>query len=81
MPPAQVVPSTFEETLEKSLFSNGAAYARETALQKAREVACRQWHKDQQPQLIIGADTVVELDGSILEKPIDAAHAAAMLHR
>jgi hypothetical protein len=133
----QVVPSTFEETLDKSLFSNGAAYARyfaisqsitscvcilsahvlvtwygspyyqsmmthplscmrsqcfllvnaaaknarETALQKAREVASRAWPREQQPQLVIGADTVVELDGCILEKPSNAADAAGMLER
>ncbi len=76
-----MVPSTFEETLDKSLFANGAAYARETALQKAREVASRQWPSDQRPQLVIGADTVVELDSSILEKPRDAADAAGMLQR
>ena len=44
------------------------------AFQKAREVA--QHHKD---SLIIGADTIVVLDGNILGKPQDAKNAITML--
>lgn len=75
------MPSTFEEDLDKSLFRSAADYACETAVCKAREVASRQWGEAEQPALIIGADTVVELNGDILEKPDDAAHAEAMLTR
>ena len=78
---AQVVPSTFEEDLDKSRFRSAADYACETAGCKIREVACRQWEGAERPCLVIGADTVVELDGDILEKPSDAAHAEAMLAR
>lgn len=77
----QVVPSTFEEDLDKGLFTSGADYAKATALQKAREVASRPWDQHDQPALIIAADTVVELQGSVLEKPCDAADAASMLSR
>ncbi|KAK9917263.1 hypothetical protein WJX75_002488 [Coccomyxa subellipsoidea] len=75
----KVVPSLFEENLDKSQFSSAAAYAQETALQKAREVSNRAWTPNNIPHLVIGADTVVELQGSILEKPKDAANAEAML--
>lgn len=34
---------------------------------------------NQQPALVIGADTVVALDGVLLGKPVDAAEATAML--
>jgi len=34
---------------------------------------------DQRPALVIGADTVVALDGVLLGKPVDAAEATAML--
>ena len=77
----KVVPSSFEENLDKGLFSRAAAYAQETALQKAKEVASRAWPQDQIPDLVIGADTVVDLEGTILEKPMDAADADAMLSR
>ena len=54
----RVVTSTFEETLPKSDFENGAEYAVATSRGKALEVAqrlnCNQEHAD----LIIGADTV-----------------------
>lgn len=75
----KVVPSLFEENLDKSQFPSAAAYAQETALQKAREVSNRAWTPNNIPHLVIGADTVVELQGSILEKPKDAANAEAML--
>ena len=77
----QVTPSTFEEDLDKGLFRSGAEYAKVTALQKAREVASRPWDEQDTPSLVIAADTVVELQGSILEKPNDAADAACMLSR
>ena len=76
-----MVPSTFEENLEKASFKNGAAYAQATAMAKAQEVASRDWPQHSLPSLVIGADTVVEQDGCILEKPADASDAHDMLSR
>jgi septum formation protein len=71
----EVIPSTFEENLPHSSFPTAAAYALETSRRKAIEVAARASHMD----LIIGSDTIVELDGTILEKPADAEDATRML--
>ena len=48
---------------------------------KAQEVADREWPTQGIPRLVIGADTVVEQDDFILEKPADAADAHRMLSR
>lgn len=53
-----------------------ASYALRNAAEKARAVAAR--HPD---ATILAADTIVVLDDHILEKPVDAEHAAAMLRR
>jgi septum formation protein len=51
-------------------------YACALALAKATDVA------DRRPgRLVLGADTIVLLDGDILEKPVDAADAARLLGR
>eukprot|EP00227_Mantoniella_beaufortii_P013083 CAMPEP_0197590880 /NCGR_PEP_ID=MMETSP1326-20131121/12272_1 /TAXON_ID=1155430 /ORGANISM="Genus nov. species nov., Strain RCC2288" /LENGTH=218 /DNA_ID=CAMNT_0043156175 /DNA_START=36 /DNA_END=692 /DNA_ORIENTATION=- len=76
-----VVVSTFDENLDKAQFSGGADYAKATATHKALEVATRLETEDRAaPFMVIGADTVVEApDGSIMEKPKDAAEAMKML--
>ena len=55
---------------------DAGAIVRALALAKAREVAV-----SRPLDLVIGADTVVELDGRILGKPADAAAAAEMLRQ
>jgi len=51
---------------------------RECAERLAREKALKVWRS--QPQdLVLGADTVVVIDGAILGKPVDTADAARML--
>ena len=70
---AEVLPSTFEEDLDKGL--TPAEYVQETAMGKAHEVAARFPGRS----LIVGADTVVVSGDAILEKPKDAAAARAML--
>ena len=81
----EVCVSTFDELLDKRLFTSAADYARETALQKALEVARRP--SDAPPGLVIGADTVVDVAEhaaqtlDVLEKPDGPAGARLMLGR
>ncbi|GBG85705.1 hypothetical protein CBR_g40434 [Chara braunii] len=83
-----VVPSSFEETLVKSSFPTAGDYAAETAMHKAIDVARkvimtasseRSDGSTSAVDLVIGADTVVECAGRILEKPADEADAVEML--
>ncbi|XP_037542532.1 probable bifunctional dTTP/UTP pyrophosphatase/methyltransferase protein [Nematolebias whitei] len=76
----EVVPSWFKETLNKELFKEPHEYAVETARQKALEVARRMPFKHlKTPDMVIGADTIVTIDGMILEKPVDKHDAYRML--
>ncbi|XP_068574296.1 probable bifunctional dTTP/UTP pyrophosphatase/methyltransferase protein isoform X2 [Cebidichthys violaceus] len=76
----EVVPSWFKETLDKGLFKAPHEYAVETAKQKALEVARRMTFKHlKTPDIVIGADTIVSVDGMILEKPADKDDAYGML--
>ncbi|MBR0230803.1 MAG: septum formation protein Maf [Clostridia bacterium] len=68
-----VVPSGAEELTEAA---NPGALVRGNALIKAREVASR---PECAGQKVLGADTVVVLDGEVLGKPRDAAEAKRML--
>ncbi|KAG7268647.1 hypothetical protein CRUP_020967, partial [Coryphaenoides rupestris] len=78
----EVVPSWFKETLDKRLFKAPQEYAVETARQKALEVARRMPFKHlKTPDIVIGADTIVTVDGLILEKPVDKQDAYRMLSR
>ncbi|MCJ8732504.1 hypothetical protein PDJAM_G00212210 [Pangasius djambal] len=78
----EVVPSWFKETLDKALFKTPYEYAVETAKQKALEVAQRMPRNHlKKPDIVIGADTVVTVDGLILEKPVDKQDAYCMLSR
>uniref|UniRef100_UPI0037E71FEF probable bifunctional dTTP/UTP pyrophosphatase/methyltransferase protein isoform X2 n=1 Tax=Semicossyphus pulcher TaxID=241346 RepID=UPI0037E71FEF len=76
----EVVPSWFKETLDKGLFNAPYEYAVETAKQKALEVARRMPFKHlKTPDIVIGADTIVTVDGMILEKPVNKNDAYRML--
>jgi septum formation protein len=68
-----------EAELAAELLAAGTApdvYARELALAKARDVSSRN-----PGRLVLGSDTVVVLDGDILEKPVDEAEAEILLAR
>jgi septum formation protein len=56
----------------------GGEGARDCAERLAREKALAVWQTHPQ-DLVLGADTVVVVDGTILGKPVDAADAARML--
>jgi len=69
-----VIPSQYDEHSHPPL--PPAPLAEHLALSKAREVAAR--YPD---ALVIGADTIVVLDGEVLGKPRDREEAVAMLRR
>ncbi|KAG2445016.1 hypothetical protein HYH02_008884 [Chlamydomonas schloesseri] len=72
----EVLVSSFDEKLPKDRFPGGGEYALETARHKALDVAGL---VSEPVDLIISADTVVESNGVILEKPDDDEHAFAMI--
>lgn len=68
----QVIPPNVHEQPTPGL--SPVQQVRRFALEKARAVA------DQQPDvLVLGSDTVIELDGQLLGKPVDLSDARAML--
>jgi septum formation protein len=67
------VPSDLEETLAPGPLADAVA---RLALDKARAVAARV-----REGIVLGADTVVTVDGAALGKPADADDARAMLRR
>lgn len=80
----QIRASTFEENLDKALFPSAGDYAVGTARYKAAEVAAQILQAtDGLPpsshSIIVGADSIVDIDGRILEKPKDNEDAAVML--
>ncbi|KAG0593294.1 hypothetical protein M758_1G312300 [Ceratodon purpureus] len=77
----EVLPSTFEENLDKSGFANPGEYATETAMHKAIDVSQQAAKASfgRRADLIIAADTVVELHSQVLEKPFDKDDAYRML--
>ncbi|XP_052028005.1 LOW QUALITY PROTEIN: probable bifunctional dTTP/UTP pyrophosphatase/methyltransferase protein [Apodemus sylvaticus] len=78
----EVIPSAFEEALPAGATPRAEDHARDMATGKALEVATRADEADaRSPRLIIGADTVVEVDGLILGKPSDREDAERMLRR
>ncbi|HEX5814431.1 MAG TPA: Maf family protein [Methylomirabilota bacterium] len=72
-PDFEVAPSAVDERLEPGPLA--AAVAR-LALRKARAVAGAR-----RASLVLGADTIVVIDGEVLGKPSGPAEAAAMLRR
>jgi len=69
-----VIPSDVEEVRRHG--ENVAEYVLRLAREKAESVAAQ--YPD---RWVIAADTVVWIDGEVLEKPSDEAHAVAMLSR
>ena len=75
-----MIPSTFEENLDKSKYTP-LEYVIENAKLKALDVyesECKK-NEDAPADLVIGSDTVVVFDEKILEKPKDSNHAKQML--
>ena len=81
----EVVVSTFPEDLDKAEFAGTGGpgrYAETNAVCKAAEVMSRlaAQPKDR-PWVVVGSDTIVDLDGVILEKPKSEAEARATLRK
>jgi len=72
----EVVPSNVDESLYDPQGLTSDIYAQQLALAKAKDVAARFTNA-----LVVGADTVVDLDGEIIGKPDDAAHAEAITRK
>jgi septum formation protein len=70
----EIVESGIDERREET--ESGPDFATRMACEKAIAVSARR-----PDALVLGADTVVEIDGDILGKPHDAAQARTMLHR
>lgn len=78
----EVIPSTWPETLDPAAFDSPAAYVQMNASEKARQVFEQEKAgvgADARALLVLGVDTVVVANNRVLEKPADAAAAAAML--
>lgn len=65
---AELCPSLFEENLRPEDYSSFSSFVEATALGKVLEVYDR-IAKDERELLVIGADTVVTLDGVVYGKP------------
>lgn len=77
---AELCPSLFEENLRPEDFETTQGFVEETALRKVQEVYER-IPKDDRETIIIGADTMVTLDGEIFGKPATNEVAFQMLKR
>lgn len=71
VPDFEVIPSTDPE---QSTATDPTAFVKELAFHKAMSV-----HASNRDALVIGCDTVVDLDGQILGKPSSPEHAKQML--
>lgn len=70
----QIIADDSEEVIDENITPEETV--QRLAMQKARNVA----EKDDAEALVIGADTVVFIDGKILGKPANRAEASEMLH-
>ncbi|KAJ1971737.1 hypothetical protein H4R35_005088 [Dimargaris xerosporica] len=78
--PYEAVPSKFPENLDWRTFPHPRAYVLENAKQKALDVYAQVTLTNPcQPCLVIGADTVVYADETVLEKPKTEAEALQAL--
>lgn len=75
----EVLVSNFPENLEFSLFKTPQDYCLATATQKVRAVAELVSTRVDENIIVIGADTIVSIDGNILEKPKDYFDAKRMI--
>lgn len=75
----KVVPSPFDEDLNRPKTDDPREFTQWTASQKANAVVESLKHTNQPPDMIIGADTVVVHNSQILGKPTSPENAVEML--
>ncbi|KAH0956838.1 hypothetical protein HN011_011564 [Eciton burchellii] len=76
---AEIMPSLYDENLDRSKYDNHGEYVQDIAKYKVLEVHERLKADPVSPLLIIGADTMVTMDDVIYGKPRDEAEAFQML--
>jgi len=74
--PSPMDEEAFQQTISRN---DPVKYTRKSAEEKARALALDIMSTVNKPTLILGSDTIVDLDGIILEKPVDKADAKRML--
>ncbi|XP_037088025.1 dTTP/UTP pyrophosphatase-like [Pollicipes pollicipes] len=78
----EVEPSTYDESLQDvKSFPSPAGYVEALAYEKAAEVVRRLDRAVDAPELVVGADTVVTLDGHVYGKPVDKQDAVSMISK
>ncbi|CAM9331435.1 unnamed protein product, partial [Ectocarpus fasciculatus] len=81
----RVIPSSFAEDMSPASFKSPEEYCLATATKKAEDVilnsaaALESLEHRSAVSLLISSDTIVEIDGAVLEKPRDKTHAKTML--
>ncbi|RYH28982.1 septum formation protein Maf [archaeon] len=75
----QVLVSDFAEDLDKKAFANPVDYCLLTAQKKVESVIANQLASAPPNTIVIGADTIVVIDGIVLEKPADDQNAKMMM--
>lgn len=78
---AEVVPSLYDEKLDRSEYEGLGEYVQDIARYKVLEVYERLKADPVPPSLIIGADTMVTMGDVIYGKPQNEAEAFQMLSR
>ncbi|XP_076295344.1 dTTP/UTP pyrophosphatase [Lasioglossum baleicum] len=78
---AEIVPSLYDEALDRSTYTNYGKYVQDIAKYKVLEVYNRLKEDSKPISLIIGADTMVTMGDIIYGKPKDKPQAFEMLSR
>ena len=79
----EVITSNFDENLDKNLFPTVADYCLGTAIEKGTSISNfknKPMKSNNIGTILICADTVVSIDGMVLEKPRDRAEAIDMMN-
>jgi len=78
---AEIVPSLYDENLDRTKYTNHGEYVQDIAKYKVLEVYERLKADSVPPSLIIGADTMVTMGDVIYGKPYNETEAFQMLSR